>query len=255
MRITTVRGSGQANSASTGTPKRAPTRNVTSTRNRSSASTASSAGADTTRSRAKEYGWNQAPCQGSRRFATTSTGSHTPVILVTAARLSRSGGRDGVTGRGRGVSPPARFRRTHTSTPSSQAGSGRQSGVPPAASRRPCHRQSSSPETTRPSASGAPRCGHAPGPATGAPARSRQTTSSRPATRAAYGRPDRTSRLAATTNQLPDTRARARFTAAAISAGSASSAVGACASQRERGTGVNGHSLPTEVPDPSVDGG
>ena len=52
--IVTVRGSGQLNSARTGTPKRFPRVNVTSTRKRSSAGGQSIGGAESTRSAANE---------------------------------------------------------------------------------------------------------------------------------------------------------------------------------------------------------
>src|ERR1700742_1014021 len=94
MRMTTVRGSGQQNSAVTGTPSPGPTLNVTVTTNRSSSSATSvSPGADSTESRPNEYGWNQAPCQGSSRLATTSAGSHTPTMVATESTLVLRGGR------------------------------------------------------------------------------------------------------------------------------------------------------------------
>src|SRR5579875_2839464 len=56
IRITTVLGSGQVNSASTGTPRRAVTRNVTDTRNRSSCTATPAPGADSTASLLNEWG-------------------------------------------------------------------------------------------------------------------------------------------------------------------------------------------------------
>ena len=96
--IVTVRGSGQLNSACTGTPKRLPTVNVTSTRNRSSAGGQSIGGALRTRSAVNEYGWSQAPCHGSRRFATTSSGSQRPITVATVASARSAGGRGPSTG-------------------------------------------------------------------------------------------------------------------------------------------------------------
>src|SRR5271156_4359430 len=106
MRMTTVRGSGQVNSAVTGTPRRGATLNVTATRKRSFSSVVpTSPGAAITDSRPNEYGWNQEPCQGSSRLATTSAGSQVPVIVATEATLVPWGGRAAITGAAGGSSP------------------------------------------------------------------------------------------------------------------------------------------------------
>lgn len=238
--ITTVRGSGQPNSARTGTPSPGPTRKVTSTTNLSSSSLASTGGADATVRCANEYGWNHEPCHGSRRLATTSPGSHTPTSRVTAATLPAAAGRGASTGAGSGSSPPGPSSRTHASTPSSWPGSGSQPYLPLAPTGSPCHRHTTVSQTTRPCASGAPRCGHSPGPTSSCPAASRHATSSRPATRVPNGRSGRTSLLAANANQLPDGRASARLAAASISAGAASRNVGSCADHSSRGVGWTG---------------
>src|ERR1700760_1910812 len=167
MRMITVRGSGQVNSAVTGTPRPGATLNVTATRNRSSASaTSTSPGADSTDSRLNEYGWNHEPCQGSSRLATTSVGSHTPVMVATESMLVAPGGRAGMTGWSRGSSPPTASSRTQASTPSSWTGSGLQPAPGPGPTRSPCQRHTSAPQSTAARARGAPRCGQAPGPTT-----------------------------------------------------------------------------------------
>ncbi len=74
IRMTTVLGSGAVNTARTGTTTRPATLNDTST----SSASSSSVGVRSTSRSTKEYGWSQAPCQGSSRLATTSSGSHVP---------------------------------------------------------------------------------------------------------------------------------------------------------------------------------
>ncbi|CAO0835271.1 hypothetical protein SMICM17S_02242 [Streptomyces microflavus] len=81
MCMTTVRGSGAVNRARTGTTSRPATLKDTSTVNPSSSagpSAVESAGVPVTVRSTKEYGWNHAPCHGSRRLATTSSGSQRP---------------------------------------------------------------------------------------------------------------------------------------------------------------------------------
>ncbi len=78
MCMTTVRGPGAVNRATTGTTSRPATLKDTSTRNPSSSPPALPSGASVTARSTKEYGWNQAPCQGSSRLATTSSGSQRP---------------------------------------------------------------------------------------------------------------------------------------------------------------------------------
>lgn len=123
MCMTTVRGSGAVNTARTGTTRRPATLNDTSTAN---ASPSACSGVSTTVRSTNEYGWNQAPCQGSSRFATTSSGSQTPTPAYTAVRARAATGRRGTTGASSGSSPPTASSRTHTSTPSSYAGNGSQ---------------------------------------------------------------------------------------------------------------------------------
>jgi hypothetical protein len=237
--IVIVRASGQLNSARTGTPSRFPTVNVTSRRNRSSAGGASGAGALSTRNAVNEYGWNQTPCHGSSRLAITSSGSHRPITVATAA-TAWSAGRGPSTGASVGVpsagspavslawSPAVSSRRTQASTPSSKAGSGRQPGRPVGPSAIPCQRHMIVPSCTGASHSAAPRCGQAPGPTCSRPAPSRQATSSRPATTRPNARPGRTSRLPARTCQPPVGRACARCRAAPMRDGVAAAHVGRC---------------------------
>ena len=99
MIMTIVLASGHENSARTGTPQVRLSRNVTSTTRCSSSLEPSS----TTRW-LNEYGWNQAPCQGSSRLAMTSSGSQIPGAVITAAIDPASGGRRGSVGRSVGTS-------------------------------------------------------------------------------------------------------------------------------------------------------
>ena len=203
MRMTTVRGSGLVNSATTGTPKR-PMWNVTGTRNRSGSSgrSASAGGAASTSSCANEYGWYQAPCHGSSRLAMMSLGSHVPTSRVTACNRGSSGraGRIGCVGRAarrrRGPAAPRPARRRRTPGRASSRTRGRPS------SRRPCHGQISAPHSTVPVARSAPRCGQAPGPTCRPPSVPRHATISSPATDVPSGRL-RIASLAANAYQLP----------------------------------------------------
>ena len=232
IRITTVRGPGAANSARTGTPSRPVSRKATDTSRRSGVSS-------TTVRSVKEYGCSQDPCQGSRRLATTSSGSQAPIAVSTASTIRPPAGRCGTWGRFAG-SPPRWSRRTHTSTPSSCAGYGAQAGKPPSSGRSPCQWHTSSPPATTASHSGAPRCGQEPGAARSAPSASRHSTISVPATVLPYGRPGRMPRLEPTTYQLPAGRAVARSRAAAIRAGEASRQVGFCSGQGVRRSRLSG---------------
>lgn len=179
MRMTMVRGPGQTNSARTGTPMPRLTRNVTSTRKRSSSSgTSMSVGALTTVNLANEYGWNHAPCHGSRRLAMMSSGSHFPINVTTPGMDVDAGGLIGTTGTGVGSSPPSSSSRTHTRTPSSNAGTGRQPALPFGLNASPCHRHTNASHSIFAVSSAAPRCGHAPGPICTLPAESRHATNS-----------------------------------------------------------------------------
>jgi hypothetical protein len=228
-----VRGSGQVNSAITGTPTRGARVKATSTRNRSSVSGQSTAGADSTRRFANEYGWNHAPCHGSSRLASTSSGSQRPIMVATAATLRSGSGRGPSTGASVTASP-ADSSRTQASTPSSWTGKVRQPRCPSGPSARPCQRQTSRPSCTGASHRAAPRCGQAPGPACRVPAPSRQATTSRPPITRPKARSARTSRLPARTYQPPDGRASARASAARMIPGLASAQLGTCSAQRGR---------------------
>ena len=223
-----VRGSGAVNSAITGTPRR-PIRNVTATRNRSASSSASSAGALSTSSWVNEYGWNHAPCHGSRRLAMTSPGSQVPSSRATAASAAPAG-RTGMTGASSDcsrpppspTSSPTASSRTHTSTPSSYARNGFQPNSRPPSRRSPCQGQINPPQSTLPVARSAPRCGQAAGPTCRVRCWSRQATSSTPSTRVPNGRSVRTSVLAAKAYQFPLGLRRARCRAASMICGWAS---------------------------------
>jgi hypothetical protein len=231
--IVTVRGSGQLKAARTGTPSRRPRVKVTSTRKRSSAGGHSSGGALSTLSSANEYGCSQAPCHGSSRLATTSSGSQRPIAVATAATLRPRSGRGPRTGAAVAASP-AVASRTQARTPSSCAGNVRQPGRPSAPRSRPCQRQISRPSCTGASHSAAPRCGQAPGPARSVPSVSRHATTSRPPTIRPKARPGRISRLPAITNHPPDGRACARCSAARMIPGLASAQVDRCWAQAGR---------------------
>ncbi|MCW2718120.1 MAG: hypothetical protein JWR81_1942 [Pseudonocardia sp.] len=256
--IVIVRGSGQLNPAKTGTPRRLPTVNVTSTRKRSSPGGQWIGGAETTRNPANEYGCSQLPCHGSSRLAITSSGSQRPITVATAARLRSAGGRGPSTGASRRGPSARSSRRTQASTPSSWAGSVRQPGRPAAPRARPCQRQISCPPCTGALHSAAPRCGQAPGPTRSVPSSSRQATSSRPATTRPKTLPGRTSRLLAITNQPPDGRSSARSRAARMIPGLASAHEGRCCAQagrRSLRSGLTGRSFTPARLGPVRDGG
>ncbi len=172
----------------------------------------SSARSSTAR-RAKEWRWKCAPCQGSRRFSSTSRGVQRAGSVITDT--SACAGRSGSTGAGSGASSGSC---THTSTPSSWVGS---SGLHGAitSNARPCHGQTRRPSATCPSDQRAPRCGHWSCVAW-TPCALRHSTSERPSTCTDRGFL-RSAADAATTCQPPAGCVSACPSAPAIQCGSA----------------------------------
>ena len=164
-----------------------------------------------------------------------SCGSQVPGWWITAVTDADSGGRGGRFGRSVGDSP-AVGSPTQISTPSSYARYGLQVRSPSGVNASPCQRQYIVPPSTGQLSSNAPRCGHAPGPATRLPSDVRQKATSRPAMVRAIDTSRPTSELTPATNQPPESCACDSASAAAIRAGRASRQVDVIRSSRGCGT-------------------